>query len=71
MTEVERRDLLIGTVLATAALAATEPAAAGDPSFMNNVPDPILSAAELPTFKLRSKNPKERSSATASARKPR
>jgi oxalate decarboxylase len=24
---------------------------AGDPSFMNNVPDPILSAAELPTFK--------------------
>jgi oxalate decarboxylase len=27
------------------------PAVAGDPSFMNNVPDPILSAAELPTFK--------------------
>jgi oxalate decarboxylase len=51
MTEVERRDLLIGTVLATAALAAPERAAAGDPSFMNNVPDPILSAAELPTFK--------------------
>ncbi len=27
------------------------PAVAGDPSFMNNVPDPILSGKELPTFK--------------------
>lgn len=27
------------------------PALAGDPSFMNNVPDPLLSGEELPTFK--------------------
>ena len=52
MSDVERRDVLIGTLgLATAALAATEPAAAGDASFMNNVPDPLLSGDDLPTFK--------------------
>jgi oxalate decarboxylase len=34
-----------------AALTAAEPAKAGDPSFMNNVPDPILSGDSLPTFK--------------------
>src|SRR5262245_56788451 len=27
------------------------PAIAGDPSFLNNVPDPLLSGKELPTFK--------------------
>src|SRR4029077_13455731 len=48
----ERRDVLIASVgLATAVLAATTPAEAGDPSFMNNVPDPLLSGDELPTFK--------------------
>ena len=44
---------------ATAALAAatsasligTRRAEAGDPSFMNNVPDPLLAGKELPTFK--------------------
>src|SRR5437764_8489504 len=52
MSEVERRDVLIASVgLATAALAAASPAQAGDPSFMNNVPDPLLSGDELPTFK--------------------
>ena len=52
MSEVERRNVLIGSVgLATAALAAASPAQAGDLSFMNNVPDPLLSGAELPTFK--------------------
>jgi hypothetical protein len=51
MSDLERRDVLIGTLgLATAALAAT-PAAAGDASFMNNVPDPLLSGDNLPTFK--------------------
>ena len=35
----------------TAALLAARSAAAGDPSFMNNVPDPLLSDKELPTFK--------------------
>ncbi len=52
MSDVERRNVLIGSVgLATAALAAASPAQAGDLSFMNNVPDPLLSGAELPTFK--------------------
>jgi oxalate decarboxylase len=52
MSDVERRDVLIGTLgLTTAALAATTPAAAGDESFMNNVPDPLLSGDDLPTFK--------------------
>jgi oxalate decarboxylase len=35
----------------TAALTAARRAEAGDPSFMNNVPDPLLSQKELPTFK--------------------
>jgi oxalate decarboxylase len=52
MSDMERRDVLIASVgLATAALAAASPAQAGDPSFMNNVPDPLLSGGELPTFK--------------------
>jgi len=54
MYDVKRREVLAGTVgLASAALAATAvtPALAGDPSFMNNVPDPLLSGKELPTFK--------------------
>jgi oxalate decarboxylase len=51
MSEVQRREVLIGTAGLAAALAAAKPAAAGDPSFMNNVPDPVVSGAELPTFK--------------------
>ena len=52
MSDMERRDVLLASVgLATAALAAASPAQAGDPSFMNNVPDPLLSGDELPTFK--------------------
>src|SRR5438552_11117073 len=52
MSDVERRDVLIASVgLATAALAAATPAEAGDLSFMNNVPDPLLSGDQLPTFK--------------------
>src|SRR6202047_3628789 len=52
MSDMERRDVLIASVgLATAALAAASPAQAGDPSFMNNVPDPALSGKDLPTFK--------------------
>jgi oxalate decarboxylase len=52
MSDLQRRDALIGTVgLAAATLAAAEPAEGGDPSFMNNVPDPLLSGKELPTFK--------------------
>jgi oxalate decarboxylase len=52
MIEVERRDVLIaGMGVAAATLAAASPAAAGDPSFMNNVPDGLLSGDQLPTFK--------------------
>ncbi len=55
MADFQRREFMA----AAAALAATTsaaffgstPAEAGDPSFMNNVPDPLLSGKELPTFK--------------------
>jgi hypothetical protein len=46
MFEVERRDVLIASAaLAAASLAAARPAEAGDPSFMNNVPDGFNSGA--------------------------
>jgi oxalate decarboxylase len=51
MPNVQRRDVLIGSALAAAAVAAAKPALAGDPSFMNNVPDPLLAGDDLPTFK--------------------
>jgi Cupin len=51
MSNVQRRDVLIGSALAAAAMAAVKPALAGDPSFMNNVPDPLLAGDDLPTFK--------------------
>jgi len=50
MSEFQRRDFLAGAAAFAAALAA-KPAEAGDPSFMNNVPDEILAGRELPTFK--------------------
>ncbi len=55
MSDVERRDFLAGAAAlaagATTTLGGTRQAAGGDPSFMNNVPDPLLSGRELPTFK--------------------
>src|SRR5215510_3180606 len=53
MSDPHRREFLtaaaaIGTL---ATLSGTRQAAAGDPSFMNNVPDPQLSEKDLPTFK--------------------
>src|SRR5215470_1280291 len=51
MLEMQRRDVLIAGMGVTAAALATSPAAAGDPSFMNNVPDGLLSGDQLPTFK--------------------
>lgn len=50
MSELERRDFLAG-FMAAAALAGSNRAEAGDTSFMNNVPDPLLAGKELPTFK--------------------
>src|SRR5947208_15118232 len=55
MSDFHRRGFLTGTAAfaagLTAALAGTRRVEAGDPSFMNNVPDPLLSGKELPTFK--------------------
>ncbi len=55
MSRFQRRNFLTGAAAlgaATAAsLVATTRAEAGDPSFMNNVPDPLLAGKELPTFK--------------------
>src|SRR6476660_2459964 len=55
MSEIQRRDFLTGAAAfaagVTTALTATRRAEAGDASFMNNVPDPLLSGRELPTFK--------------------
>src|SRR5260221_2840816 len=55
MTNFHRRDFLRGTAAfaagVTAALAGTRRVEAGDPSFMNNVPDSLVSGKELPTFK--------------------
>src|SRR6195256_5686060 len=49
MSDLQRREFLAAAALAT--LSGTQPAAGGDPSFMNNVPDPALSGKDLPTFK--------------------
>jgi oxalate decarboxylase len=55
MSDIERRDFLTGAAAfaaaVTAALTSARRAEAGDPSFMNNVPDPLLTGKELPTFK--------------------
>jgi oxalate decarboxylase len=53
MSDPDRRELLAaaGIAAALATLSGSQPAAAGDPSFMNNVPDPALAEKELPTFK--------------------
>jgi oxalate decarboxylase len=53
MSDLDRRDFLTGAVAFAAATATVSgmTACAGDPSFMNNVPDPLLTAETLPTFK--------------------
>jgi hypothetical protein len=53
MSDVERREFLAGAagLAASAILLATRTAGAGDPTFMNNVPDPLVSGKDLPTFK--------------------
>jgi oxalate decarboxylase len=55
MSDIQRRDFLTGAAALAAATATTLLASrqveAGDSSFMNNVPDPLLSGEELPTFK--------------------
>ncbi|HEY2253239.1 MAG TPA: cupin domain-containing protein [Planctomycetaceae bacterium] len=55
MSDSNRREFLTGAALfaaaTTAALCRTPDAEGGDPSFMNNVPDPLLADKELPTFR--------------------
>ena len=55
MSDFQRREFLTAAgafaAAAAGALAGTRSAEAGDASFMNNVPDSLLSGKELPTFK--------------------
>jgi oxalate decarboxylase len=54
MSHVQRREFLTGAgafAAMTAAMAGAAESATGDPSFMNNFPDPDLAGDELPTFK--------------------
>jgi oxalate decarboxylase len=55
MSDFQRRDFLAAAAAFAAATTATlvgnKKATAGDPSFMNNVPDSVLAEEELPTFK--------------------
>ena len=53
MSDPQRREFLAATaaMASLATLAGALPAVAGDPSFMNNVPDPALAGKDLPTFK--------------------
>src|ERR1700686_3912055 len=55
MSGFQRREFIASAAalaaVVTATLGRTKEAEAGDPSFMNNVPDPLLSGKDLPTFK--------------------
>src|SRR5436190_5114805 len=55
MSDFQRREFLTAAAAfaagTTAAAVGSRRAAAGDPSFMNNVPDPVAAGKELPTFK--------------------
>src|SRR5438552_2584396 len=53
MSDLNRRAFLAGTagLAAAVGLIGRTTVEAGDPSFMNNVPDPLLSGKDLPTFK--------------------
>jgi oxalate decarboxylase len=55
MSNFHRREFLTGAAAfaaaTTAVLTGNVRVEAGDPSFMNNVPDPLLSGKELPNFK--------------------
>src|SRR3954468_18109433 len=72
MSDFQRREFLTGATAfaagVTAALASTRRAEAGDPSFMNNVPDPLVSGKELPTFKFALEKSKAKVIGKSSAR---
>jgi oxalate decarboxylase len=55
VSDMQRREFFAAGGLAavtTGLLARPNAAEAGDPSFMNNVPDELLAGRALPTFKL-------------------
>ena len=69
MSDVNRRAFLAGTAgMAAAVGIAATTIEAGDPSFMNNVPDPLLSGKELPTFKFALEASKGRENGGSSAK---
>jgi oxalate decarboxylase len=70
MSDLNRRAFLAGTagVAAAAGLLAPTTVKAGDPSFMNNVPDPLLTGKDLPTFKFALEASKGRESNGSSAK---
>ena len=53
MSDPQRREFLAASaaMASLATLVGAQPAIAGDPSFMNNVPDPALAGKDLPSFK--------------------
>jgi oxalate decarboxylase len=51
MSDLSRRVFMGSAALAGMVGMSTRKAEAGDPSFQNNVPDPVLAGEELPTFK--------------------
>src|SRR5438094_443068 len=70
MSDVNRRAFLAGSagLAAAAGMLAPTMAEAGDTSFMNNVPDPLLTGKQLPTFKFALEASKGRESNGSSAK---
>jgi oxalate decarboxylase len=69
MSDLNRRAFLAGTAgLAAAGMLAPTTVEAGDVSFMNNVPDPLLTGQDLPTFKFALEASKGRASNGNSAK---
>jgi oxalate decarboxylase len=51
MSNIQRRGFLTGAAAFAAGMIGTRRLQAGDSSFTNNVPDPLIAGVELPTFK--------------------
>lgn len=72
MSNFQRREFLMGTAAVAAGVAAflksPREAEGGDPSFMNNVPDPLFSQEELPDFKYELEKSKAKVMGKSSAR---
>jgi len=70
MSDFQRREFLTaaGAFAAAGVLAGSRSAAAGDATFMNNVPDPLVAGKELPTFKFALEKSKAKVIGKSSAR---